>query len=286
MTHDVPATNDELVAELLKAMVDEGMHTPKYQVERAISPFLQVYMEKAVEDFLCGLDEMKGVDLDIKYVCPEFPLRKDFLDVNGCRSPSKGVNQSTNIDFLLVEKKTGTVILVELKTNIGSSRDTQNEIYQRWLKSKAIGQDLVDSLSLIYESTSQKHKYAYLVGKVCSIDDSEGIDDLKLDAIKDWREGGSERRPMSPRVRIVDELLKKSFLAGCSKPMVLYLAPKGSEKKLLAQKEEYKEKYEKKYEKKCPKLNFKFLSLGDFAETEGLPEMLAMRLRKLDAQPD
>jgi len=103
---------------LLEAIIDEGRHIPKFQVERAISPFVGLFLA----DVLSVLSGHKVVLL-----AAEFPLVKPPV-------PPKKTLRSTNIDWLAYDTTSNTLLLVELKTARESVRDSQMENYRTYLQ--------------------------------------------------------------------------------------------------------------------------------------------------------
>lgn len=96
-------SNDGFVNDLMKHII-EGVNIPKVQVERALSPILSLYIESILTSYFNGNSEYSG---SYEMISPEFPLKKEN-------------NQSTNIDYLLINRSKKTLVFFELKTDIGS----------------------------------------------------------------------------------------------------------------------------------------------------------------------
>lgn len=125
----------------LKIVIDRlvrNRNIPKYQFERAVEPFLSIFLEEALERCL-------GEPLN--FVVAEFPLKK----------PENA--QSTNADYLF-RLATGDWLLVELKTERSRVRLEQLEVYQSCVGSRF--EHLVARLETIENATRQKRKYKHL----------------------------------------------------------------------------------------------------------------------------
>ena len=99
--------------------IEEYLHTlfvynqvPKLQIERAISPLLSIYIEELVKQHL---KNTSSPAYNLELIAPEFPLKKKN-------------NQSTNIDWLLIDKNNLVLYLIELKT-AGSSYNSRTARY-------------------------------------------------------------------------------------------------------------------------------------------------------------
>lgn len=153
MSHDseVPKLN---LDNILNIIVDHGMHLPKYQVERMISPFLEIALPYALTSYYkTNGKELQGGMFEM--ICPEFPLKKEKN------------NQSTNIDYLMMHTKDNkkTLILIELKTDISSIRDNQKDFYQE-IEDKNSGQIMHELINDIIKATKKKTKYQYILDRV------------------------------------------------------------------------------------------------------------------------
>lgn len=127
---------------------------PKFQVERALSPIISFYIADMISKIKSG-DE---IDL----IVPEFPLKKEN-------------NQSTNIDYLMVNKSKNRLILVELKTNFRANEKDVLEhqsnyeyVLHKLKENKAL--DLIKDIVKINEKTKEKDKYKYLIEQTEKID--------------------------------------------------------------------------------------------------------------------
>lgn len=160
--------NDDISIEnILELIVTKGSHIPKYQVERILSPFLQLVLPDALTNYYHkkGGDYSKGA---FEMICPEFPILKEG-----------GSKQSTNIDYLMYHEYQGdrTAIFIELKTDLVSLGTEQRDIYLKL--SKKNPKWLVDNLKVIRDNSNRKAKYDYLINEnadeVLKCDKKNGI---------------------------------------------------------------------------------------------------------------
>lgn len=119
----------------------QGTMIPKVQVERSIGPIIGFFLADALAT---------APDDDIVMLCPEFPIQK------------AGNNQSTNIDWLMLNLATQELLLVELKTTDTTFRPEQAAIY-RELQSKIAREGsaafLLDDLDAIGAASQERGKY-------------------------------------------------------------------------------------------------------------------------------
>jgi len=153
-------SNNDFINDLMVNIL-EGVHIPKVQVERELSPILGMFIESLLTKYFEDNNDFSG---DYKLILPEFPLKKD------------NDNQSTNIDFLLFNKSKKAMVLLELKTDPSSHNEEQIKTYSL-LKSKISTKSakfLRDDLNAIIEGSTKKTKYQYVTER---FDKSfEGVD--------------------------------------------------------------------------------------------------------------
>ena len=118
---------------------------PKFQLERAISPLLGIFIKEIINT---------KYDTNIILSIPEFPLKKKYN------------HQSTNIDWLLFDNNSKTLYFVELKTDKFSFREKQDSVY-RYVKGK-YNEDknasfLFNELSVIKDKSLRKDKYQTII---------------------------------------------------------------------------------------------------------------------------
>lgn len=137
-----PISTDEkpFFAALMTHLMD-GTMIPKVQVERSIGPVIGFFLADVLETLL---------DEEIVMLCPEFPIRK------------VGNNQSTNIDWLMLNLDKQEVLLVELKTTDTTFREEQAAIYkglQDAIAREGSAEFLIDDLLKISEASQEGGKY-------------------------------------------------------------------------------------------------------------------------------
>lgn len=129
----------------------EGTKIPKVQVERAISPIIGLFVDSILTEYFSSDEKYSG---KYELIAPEFPLKKEN-------------NQSTNIDYLLINPEKKILVFLELKTDLSSFREEQAEIYFGH-KSKIHENSasiLSSELEEIQKASIKKEKYMYLASK-------------------------------------------------------------------------------------------------------------------------
>ena len=138
--HSESAKEVPFFAALMQHLM-QGTMIPKVQVERSIGPIIGFFLADALAS---------RPDDDIVMLCPEFPIQK------------AGNNQSTNIDWLMLNLATRELLLVELKTTDTTFRPEQAAIY-RELQSKIVREGsaafLLDDLDAIGAASQERGKY-------------------------------------------------------------------------------------------------------------------------------
>jgi hypothetical protein len=125
---------------------------PKLQIERAISPFLSIFIEDLMTDFLKNNSKLSG---KVEMILPEFPLKKEN-------------NQSTNIDWLLINTEKRFLLFVELKTAASSYKPEQLDTYQAiqkniWDKTAGF---LFEDIIQIRDNSNEPNKYNYVIDEL------------------------------------------------------------------------------------------------------------------------
>lgn len=144
--------------ELLMETIIKSKDIPKAQVERYVSPILEIFLPSALSVIL---------GKNIEMITPEFPIKKD------------GNNQSTNVDFLLMSED--EIIFVELKTDTTSSNDTQMQIYQNLKNSQNLGLKLFEDFEQIKSKSSKKKKYNTHQENIdCKLKELKNLQKLKI----------------------------------------------------------------------------------------------------------
>lgn len=107
---------------------EELNKVPKFQIERAISPLLGIFIIDIIN---------KVFNANCSIAIPEFPIKKPIG------------NQSTNIDWLLIDKEAEKIFLIELKTGKYSFDEEQLKIYLK------IKNELPGSISLLFSNVEK-----------------------------------------------------------------------------------------------------------------------------------
>lgn len=139
--------------------LEEYNQIPKLQIERAISPLLSIFIKDLIKNFLKNNDELSG---NIEMILPEFPLKK----IEG--------NQSTNIDWLLINKEKGVLFFIELKTAASSFKAEQLDTYkliQKYIQ-KFGANFLYEDIIQIRDNSSEQRKYNFILEQLEPFKDS------------------------------------------------------------------------------------------------------------------
>lgn len=140
------ARENDFLDKILSAIVDDGRMTPKFQVERAISPFIGVYLKEVLSTLRNGNK--------IEVLSAEFPLKK------------LGSRQSTNADWLAYDEKDKKFLLIELKTEDSSFRLSQHDIYQNITERPLSWRGIISGIKEIAEGSIRKDKYNALIKRL------------------------------------------------------------------------------------------------------------------------
>ena len=128
---------------------------PKLQIERAVSPILSIFIEVLITDFLKDNPELSG---NIELILPEFPFKK----LEG--------NQSTNIDWLMINKQKGYLFFIELKTAASSFKQEQLQEYKtikNFIK-KFTAKFLFEEVAIIRDKSNEQKKYDFILKKLAA----------------------------------------------------------------------------------------------------------------------
>ena len=134
--------------------MDAWRHLPDYQLERRADLFFSLYLPEVLEAKL-------GFRVSDQIV-PEFPVRI------GTIYPERQNHQSKKIDYVALSADGSKAILVELKTDGSSRRDSQDEylLASRDAGFTALLQGVLD----IFPATNSKQKYFALLELLESMD--------------------------------------------------------------------------------------------------------------------
>jgi hypothetical protein len=140
-------------------LLDKWREYPNYQLERRADIFFAVHLAGLLKSVL-------GVN--VIDIIPELPIRIGTID------PGNAINKSYKVDYAVFtdDRK---VMLVELKTDDGSTRDSQ---YRYYYKSIEVGfPKIVLGILEIFNATDYKPKYIRLINKlreIGSVEDKDG----------------------------------------------------------------------------------------------------------------
>ena len=125
--------------------LEELYSYPKIQVERAISPLLSIFITDIINHFL---------KTNIKFYLPEFPFKKEN-------------NQSTNIDWLLIDEENEKLYFIEFKTTSDSFNIEQLKLYYEIISRINEGSALFlyEDLKQIQRKSKKKQKYSSILNK-------------------------------------------------------------------------------------------------------------------------
>ena len=143
-----------MVKTFIETLMDSIMETtmiPKAQTEWGVEPILSIFIADVLTETLREDPDLSG---SIYMICPEFPLRK------------KDNNQSTNIDWLMVNPERSQLLFVELKTADTSDNSNQSEIYraiQKEVMNRKTGSFLIEDLKQIKDASNESGKYQFIL---------------------------------------------------------------------------------------------------------------------------
>lgn len=138
----------DFTADLANRIV-EYSQIPKIQVERLVGPILTIFLEDIINQLLGAKD--------IRLIAPEWPLKKEN-------------NQSTNIDWLMIQPSRKRLIAIELKTDAGSDDKEQADTYlqlKKRVRDHGAGYLWVD-WDRIQQASSLSWKYEHMTKTVSS----------------------------------------------------------------------------------------------------------------------
>lgn len=150
--------------------LDEWRNLPAYRLEHRSDIFFSLYLHDALEALL-------GTHLH-EVIIPEFPVQlgaiKEFMDKMRGQD-----NQSKKIDYVAFSSDCTRALFIELKTDNGSRRASQDTYLEN--AKKAGIKKLVSGITRIAGATKKKGKYDHLMRKL------ESLGQVKRDG-SEWRE--------------------------------------------------------------------------------------------------
>jgi hypothetical protein len=151
-------------------LLDKWRYFPNYQLERRVDIFFALYLK----DIL-----WHKYQFNADAILPEFPVHRGsiYLDVND--------NKSVKIDYVAVDQSKKEVFLIELKTDMNSRRDAQDDYL---LKAQVLNiHGLIDGLLKIYMATRLKTKYQSLFTEVEKLGWLQKTDSTYLNISSDYK---------------------------------------------------------------------------------------------------
>lgn len=125
--------------------LDRWREYPNYQLERRADIFFAVHLEKIFSSIL---------NASVADIVPELPIRI------GTIYPDILTNKSYKADYVVFTPD-NRALLVELKTDDGSTRESQYRYYYRAIE---VGfQKIMQGILTIFDKTEYKHKYFTLI---------------------------------------------------------------------------------------------------------------------------
>lgn len=162
--------------------LDHWRHLPSYQLERRVDIFLSQYLVEVLQNKL-GEDLKSEICPD---VIPEFPLNLNALGYHG-----KG-EQSCKVDYLALSGDKKTAILVELKTDVDSRNDEQDE-YLHAAREKSFAK-LLEGINSSFFRSRVKRKYFQLFLALEKLGLVSVPDGLKNIMRKDFLRGATDKQ--------------------------------------------------------------------------------------------
>ena len=141
----------------LLGQLDSWRHLPAYRLESRADAFFALFMRDVISNHV-------GLPLS-QVVIPEFPLRRGTL----YGEATTHANASVKVDYALFSADIRHVYFVELKTDQGSRRSTQDD-YLR-LAAEVGFEDILAGVVLSAKATESKSlpKYAHLLHRLQSL---------------------------------------------------------------------------------------------------------------------
>ncbi len=194
-----------VIEEIFERM-DKWRNLPKYALERRTDIFFGVYLKRALE----AKYNIKMSD----NIIPEFPVRKASVD-----SSIQSDQSSFNVDFLAFSEDRKTVFLIELKTDLSSRREKQDQYLQA---ARNIGLvELIHGLVKIFQVTKIKRKYFHLF---------KMLEDARIIELPSQL----EFLVFSKNMRGVNALIRDAkIIAPAAEMKVIYLQPTGEDESII-----------------------------------------------------
>lgn len=134
--------------ETIFKLLGDWYRFPKYQLERRLDIFFALYLPEILKSKI-------NIDIDYKDITPEFPLKKEES------------YRSTNADYAIFSKRNEKIqlYLMELKTDMHSIKNNQNDYYNRAnnCKFSQLLKDIIDIRNNGSMNKISKEKYDTLI---------------------------------------------------------------------------------------------------------------------------
>jgi hypothetical protein len=114
--------NTEIQINALFERLDTWRHLPGYRLEPRVDIFFSLYLKQVLEIHL-DVQEPHNDDGVLDVILPELPLRRGTLYGEQVDSP----NKSVKVDFVLFRADLKKAYFVELKTDVSSRREEQDD---------------------------------------------------------------------------------------------------------------------------------------------------------------
>lgn len=143
---------DYSIASIMSRLVEWGA-LPKYQLERRVDIFLTPFLERFIGRRLNGRATL---------VAPEFPLPRSLKDAIRTDAVVASDSRTINVDYLFSLQRPdphlSAWVLLELKTDPGSSKDEQDVAYRT---ARSIGMHKLRGFLDQVRKDSKKHRAKY-----------------------------------------------------------------------------------------------------------------------------
>ena len=140
-------------------LLDKWRHFPAFPLEPRSETLFALFLPMVLRD-------SKSVGVKVKpQVIPQFPLKHD------CN------NQSDKVDFFALSEDGRRGFLIELKTDMDSRRETQDNYLTRAVEKDM--DEILSDLKKIVQSSTEKRKYFYLLNTLSELGLIKLQDDLK-----------------------------------------------------------------------------------------------------------
>lgn len=183
-------------------LLNRWRHLPFYSLETRAAPFFALFLRDV-------LQAKFGTEIH-ETVIPEFPLRIGTLH-------DDERNLSKNVDYVAFSKDERTVYLVELKTDMDSKRDEQDDYLSKARDEIEFGR-LVEGVRLSAKNSDKKRKYVHLLHELSKTGFVSMTDDTRL-----YEKSFGQDRVVSGWTEAIKGLEIKE--EKCSKTKVVFIQP-------------------------------------------------------------